>query len=116
MLMYPGPAFLLAQGQTVFSHRLLTYDPPAKISTHQHYSVTLQLWVLLASAGSVCDAGMARMRHTLQALQGRAQAAIALADKGSASLVQSLSGILPTLANSGEHLPLPMHALLTFGR
>lgn len=46
-------------------------------------------------------AGMARMRHTLQALQARAQAAMALADNGPASLVQTLSGLLPPLANSG---------------
>lgn len=44
---------------------------------------------------------MARMRHTLQALQARAQAAMALADKGPASLVQTLTGILPTLSSSG---------------
>ena len=47
---------------------------------------------------------MARMRHTLQALQARAQAAIALADGGPASLVQNLTGLLPPLANSGELL------------
>lgn len=42
------------------------------------------------------------MRHTLQALQARAQAATALADGGPASLVQTLTGLLPPLANSGE--------------
>ena len=45
---------------------------------------------------------MARMRHTLQALQARAQAAIALAEGGAASLVQTLTGLLPPLANSGQ--------------
>ena len=50
---------------------------------------------------AVVPAGMARMRHTLQALQARAQAAMALADNGTASLVQTLSGLLPPLANSG---------------
>lgn len=46
--------------------------------------------------------GMARMRHTLQALQARAQAAMALAEGGAASLVQTLTGLLPPLANSGQ--------------
>ena len=47
---------------------------------------------------------MARVRHTLQALQARAQAVIALADNGPASLVQSLAGVLPPLAKSGNLL------------
>jgi hypothetical protein len=55
----------------------------------------------------VLTAGMARMRHTLQALQARAQAAMALADKGPASLVQTLTGLLPPLANSGMSCCLP---------
>ena len=46
--------------------------------------------------------GMARMRHTLQALQAQAQAAIALEDGGPAALVQSLISLLPPLANSGK--------------
>ena len=46
--------------------------------------------------------GMARMRHTLQALQARAQAAIALAEGGSAGLVQTLTSLLPPVANSGK--------------
>lgn len=45
---------------------------------------------------------MARMRHTLQALQARAQAAIALAEGGSAGLVQTLTSLLPPLSNSGK--------------
>ena len=56
-------------------------------------------------------AGMARMRHTLQALQARAQAAMALADKGPASLVQTLTGLLPPLANSGMSFCLPFSTL-----
>lgn len=50
----------------------------------------------------VACTGVARARHTLQALQARAKAAISLADKGPTSLVQTLSGVLPPLANSGK--------------
>ncbi len=56
-------------------------------------------------------AGMARMRHTLQALQARAQAATALADEGPAGLVQTLTGLLPPLANSGMSCFLPLSTL-----
>ena len=59
----------------------------------------------------VVTAGMARMRHTLQALQARAQAAMALADEGPASLVQTLTGLLPPLANSGTSCCLPFSTL-----
>ena len=45
---------------------------------------------------------MARMRHTLQALQAQARAAIALAQAGSAGVVQTLTSLLPPLANSGK--------------
>lgn len=45
---------------------------------------------------------MARTRHALQALQARAQAAMALADGGPAGLVQTLTSLLPPLANSGK--------------
>lgn len=60
--------------------------------------------------------GMARMRHTLQALQARAQAAIALEDGGPAGLVQSLISLLPPLANTGNlpqvfQLSNPNHTL-----
>ena len=50
------------------------------------------------------SAGMARVRHLLQALQARAQAAMALAEKGPISLVQTLAGILPPLSSSGVFL------------
>lgn len=56
---------------------------------------------MVASEDSAMYAGVARVRHTLQALQARAQAAISLADKGPTSLVQTLSSVLPPLANSG---------------
>lgn len=57
---------------------------------------------------------MARMRHTLQALQARAQAAMALTDGGPAGLVQTLTSLLPPLANSGKlfkHILLLHHTL-----
>ncbi len=63
----------------------------------------------------VLTAGMARMRHTLQALQARAQAAMALADKGPASLVQTLTGLLPPLANSGMFCCLPFSTVFCTG-
>ncbi|KAL3150414.1 hypothetical protein ABBQ32_000252 [Trebouxia sp. C0010 RCD-2024] len=52
------------------------------------------------AAAALAATSMARMRHTLQALQARAQAAMALAEGGAASLVQTLTGLLPPLANS----------------
>ncbi|KAL0053110.1 hypothetical protein WJX82_000994 [Trebouxia sp. C0006] len=67
----------------------------------------LSCWAAHASdldkltADALTATGMARVRHTLQALQARAQAAMALADEGPASLVQTLTGLLPPLANSG---------------
>ncbi|KAL0034398.1 hypothetical protein WJX79_000220 [Trebouxia sp. C0005] len=70
------------------------------------HPIMLSCWAAHASdldklaADALTATGMARMRHTLQALQARAQAAMALGDKGPASLVQTLTGLLPPLANS----------------